>query len=148
MRRAAKWVALASTVLAWATVISPSGAFAARAYGTQSVRAHARLNTTLANGSVELSWVAPTSGYVKLLIAAYGTSLSVVGERCTGCGQVKIYLDGVLKATVDTHANSTSIKQLLWTSTSSTLRRHTLSVVVVGTAHRPAVRIDGLVARR
>lgn len=84
----------------------------------------------------------------KLSIAASGTSLSVVGERCSGCGQLKIYLDGVLKATVDSYAKTTSLKQLLWTSTSSTLRRHTLSVVVVGTASRPTVRIDGLVARR
>ena len=53
-----------------------------------------------------------------------------------------MYVDNVLTATVDTYAATTRYRQTLWT-VDLAAGRHTVTVKVVGTAHRPAVRLDG-----
>jgi hypothetical protein len=71
---------------------------------------------------------------------------TVVGDKCAACGQFKVYIDGVGKGTFDSHASSTLTRQALWTSTvfSGGIKSHTISIVVVGTAGRPKVVIDGI----
>jgi hypothetical protein len=51
-------------------------------------------------------------------------------------------VDGVLEASVDTYAASTSYRQVVFARSWSTLGPHTLKIVVVGTAGRPRVDID------
>jgi hypothetical protein len=72
-----------------------------------------------------------------------GTGYSVIGEKCTSCGQLRIYVDGVLKATVDSYASSYRQRQVLWTGSLGTLAARNVRVEAVGTAGRPRVNIDG-----
>jgi hypothetical protein len=83
-------------------------------------------------------------------VTGTGSRLSVVGDRCAGCGQVRVYVDGALTATVDSYQSTTAVRQVLWISPVLTggFRSHTLKVVVVGTSGRPAARIDGLGVHR
>jgi Tol biopolymer transport system component len=88
-----------------------------------------------------------TAGAV-LSLRQYGSSFSLIADKCPTCGKVKIFVDGALKATVDTYAKTASVRQQVWSTSFPSIGRHTVKIVVVGTAKRPTVRIDGLVARR
>lgn len=73
------------------------------------------------------------------------SQFSVVGDRCATCGQFRVYVDGVLKATVDTYRSSPAYRQTLWTSASlGNPAPHTIKVVVVGTRGRPYIVLDGI----
>ncbi len=59
-------------------------------------------------------------------------------------GAAKVYLDGVLVATIDTFGAATSVRQVAFAKTWSSSGFHTLRIVVVGTPTRPRVDIDAL----
>jgi membrane-anchored mycosin MYCP len=81
----------------------------------------------------------------KVSLKSESQRFTVVGDRCTACGQIRIYVDGVYKGTVDTHAASTQKRQTLWSSPLfSSIKTHTLTIVVVGTAGRPTFVLDGI----
>ncbi len=56
-----------------------------------------------------------------------------------------MYVDGVKAATVDLKSATTEYRDAVWTKTWATSGKHTIKIVVVGTAGRPAVTTDGLV---
>lgn len=69
----------------------------------------------------------------------------VVGDRCAGCGVVRVYYDGVLRATVDTGTPATLVRQVLYSlPPAASVGRHTVRLVALGTAGRPQVRLDGI----
>jgi hypothetical protein len=74
------------------------------------------------------------------------SSFTLVGDKCVSCGQVKVYVDGVLKATVDTKAATTLTRQVLWAGANMAggVKSHTVKLVVVGTKGRPKVNVDGI----
>lgn len=72
----------------------------------------------------------------------------IVGDRCATCGKLKVYVDGVLKATVDTYRSSTAVRQVLWTSSALSYKSHRITIVVSGTGGRPKVVLDGIAIRR
>ena len=74
-----------------------------------------------------------------------GRSIGVLMTTGPGRGAVRFYLDGVLKATVDTRATATTLQKVPWSLRFASSGRHTLRVVVVGTAGRPRVDLDGFV---
>jgi hypothetical protein len=74
-----------------------------------------------------------------------GGSVAVIGDRCRACGKFTVYVDNVLTATVDTYAATTRYRQPLWTADLAA-GRHMVTVKIVGTAHRPAVRLDAFAA--
>lgn len=77
------------------------------------------------------------------------SQFTVVGDRCTTCGQFQVWVDGALKATVDTRASSGQYRQVLWTSPNyGAPRPHTIKLVVLGTSRRPWVVLDGIGTRR
>jgi YVTN family beta-propeller protein len=78
----------------------------------------------------------------------YGSQFDIITDRCATCGQVRIYVDGALRATVDTYASTTLKLQTIWHLRYAGIGLHTIRVVVVGTYGRPSVRVDGLVATR
>jgi hypothetical protein len=98
-------------------------------------RYQARLSTSRQAGAA-LQW------------RGYGSEYSVVADRCASCGQLRVYVDGVLRSTVDTYASTTLVRQTIWRLRYAGIGLHTVRVVVVGTAGRPLVRVDGLVATR
>lgn len=73
------------------------------------------------------------------------SQFTVVGDRCTTCGQFQVWVDGGLKATVDTRASSSQYRQVLWRSPGyGAPRPHTIKIVVLGTSGRPWVVLDGI----
>jgi ribosomal protein L19E len=69
----------------------------------------------------------------------------IVAARCAACGKFTVWLDGRRVATVDTHASTTNLRQLVYSrSISATPGKHTLRLVVLGTAGRPRVYLDGI----
>ncbi|MGX6606325.1 N-acetylmuramoyl-L-alanine amidase [Micromonosporaceae bacterium Da 78-11] len=79
----------------------------------------------------------------KLTYTFTGRSAALLFSRGTRTGKLYVYLDGKKVATVDTRASRTSYRQALWVH-SLTPRKHTVVVVVAGTAGRPAIVSDGL----
>lgn len=78
----------------------------------------------------------------------YGSQFSVITDRCATCGQLRIYVDGSLRATVDTYASTNVKLQTIWHLRYAAIGLHAIRLVVVGTRGRPSVRVDGLVATR
>ncbi len=74
-----------------------------------------------------------------------GRSIGVVAMKGTGRGSVKVYLDGVLKATVSLYRASSQYRVVVWQQAFATSGKHTVKLVVVGTAGRPRVDVDAFV---
>ena len=75
---------------------------------------------------------------------------TVIGDLCENCGQVKAYVDGVLRATYDTHLiDGTVTRHPQWTiALPGGIQRHKLKLVTVGTPGRPRVSIDAIALKR
>lgn len=61
--------------------------------------------------------------------------------RATG-GEVQVWIDGALVATVDTFAETTTYRQIVFGKSWSSYGSHTISLVVVGTPDRPRGDLD------
>jgi hypothetical protein len=70
--------------------------------------------------------------------------IGFVATRGPDRGAVRVYLDGDLVATVDTHASSLEFRYVAWSRTWASAGTHTLKLVVVGSAGRPRVDLDAL----
>jgi hypothetical protein len=70
-------------------------------------------------------------------------SVAFVTTRDPTRGAARIYLDGVLVATVDL-SGATAYRFVAYAKTWSTAATHTLKIVVVGTAGRPRVDLDAI----
>ena len=71
-----------------------------------------------------------------------GRGIAFVTTRGPDRGAVKVYLDGVLVATIDTGASSLGFRYVAWSRTWARTGTHALKLVVVGTAGRPRVDLD------
>ncbi|MFL5755054.1 MAG: PQQ-dependent sugar dehydrogenase [Chloroflexota bacterium] len=60
-------------------------------------------------------------------------------------GVARVYIDGVLNATVDLNATTLKARQVVFAANVTTSVSHTIRVVVAGTAGRPRVDVDGFV---
>ncbi|MEI7745102.1 MAG: hypothetical protein WCK58_15300, partial [Chloroflexota bacterium] len=76
-----------------------------------------------------------------------GRGIGLVTSFASPRGAVKVYVDGVLKATVDC-GSGTANRMVAWQKTWSTPGAHTLKVVVVGTPGRSRVDLDAFVVLR
>ena len=76
-----------------------------------------------------------------------GTGISWIGPIGPTRGSARIYLDGRLVRTVDTHATRFSPARALFTMTFASMRPRTLEIVVAGTAGHPTVAIDAIAVR-
>ncbi|WP_405456992.1 peptidoglycan recognition protein [Streptomyces sp. NBC_00101] len=74
-----------------------------------------------------------------------GRSAALVVSRASTSGQVYVYVDGRKTATVDLKSATTKYRDALWATTWASAAKHTVKLVVVGTAGRPAITTDGLV---
>lgn len=71
-----------------------------------------------------------------------GRAVAWVTTLGNTAGQVQVWVDGVLSATVDTHAASTAYRQIVFSKAWSTYASHTIKLVVVGTAGHPNAVLD------
>jgi uncharacterized protein with LGFP repeats len=77
-----------------------------------------------------------------------GRSVAWIASRIPTAGQAVIYLDGRNAGTINLKATSTAHRQAVWVRNGLTPTRHTLTIVVVGTASRPTVTTDGILYLR
>jgi hypothetical protein len=70
-----------------------------------------------------------------------GTRVSWIGPTGPTRGKAKVYVDGILKATVDCYSQTFRASRVLF-SISVPDGRHKISVIALGTAKRPVVAID------
>jgi len=77
-----------------------------------------------------------------------GRTVALVATRGPGRGKARVYVDGVLRGTVDLYRSSTQYRAVAWSFTCTSSRSHTVRVVVVGTAGRPQVDVDALIVMR
>jgi hypothetical protein len=76
--------------------------------------------------------------------AARGGHLGLVMTKGPGHGAVRLYLDGVLKATVDTYSSTWKYRSYVYDFGPLKAGAHTVKLVNVGTAGRPRVDVQGI----
>lgn len=91
---------------------------------------------------------ASSSRGAKATFTGYFSAVRLLGDRCTGCGQFTVYVDGHLIGTYDSYATTTKARQTLWSRSLGGVAKHTVTVVVYGTAGRAKVVLDGFAATR
>jgi hypothetical protein len=74
-----------------------------------------------------------------------GVGAQLAVSRTPSSGRVRVYVDGVDAGVLDLHATIGVNRYAIWAPGWGTMGRHTIKVVVEGTAGRPNVIIDGLV---
>ncbi len=74
-----------------------------------------------------------------------GRSIAWVVSRAATSGQADVYADGKKVTTVDLRSATTTYRNAIWTKTWTSSAKHTLKIVVKGTAGRPAITTDGIV---
>ncbi|MEV0152428.1 N-acetylmuramoyl-L-alanine amidase [Micromonospora sp. NPDC050686] len=125
---------------------NPQTAASTRTAGLTSERSATRKGTWKDVSSVshlgKLATTSSTKGS-SLKWTFTGRSVALVAARSPQSGQADIYLDGVKAGTVDLYAANTPYRQAVWTKSWTASGSHTIEVVVVGTAGRPAVTVDG-----
>jgi hypothetical protein len=94
-----------------------------------------------AGGSVRWS----TSARAAATLTFDGRSISWVGPVGPTRGSARVYVDNTLVATVSQHARTYAPQKTLWTRDFGTVGRHTIRIVVAGSAGHPMVAIDELV---
>jgi hypothetical protein len=73
-----------------------------------------------------------------------GRGIALVATRGPDRGAVKVYLDGALVATIDTHAAALQFRTAVWSRTFAASGFHTLRLVVVGTSGHARFDLDAL----
>ena len=72
-----------------------------------------------------------------------GRAIALVSLKAPTRGKAQIYINGVLKATVDLYSPSVLKQHVIWQATYSTAATRTIMIKVLGTTGRPRVDIDG-----
>jgi hypothetical protein len=80
-------------------------------------------------------------------VAPTAKSVSIIGTKCSTCGKMAIYVDGVYRTTVSTASSTLKLRQVLWTGVNSTISSHRVTLVAVLAAHQ-ALQIDGVADTR
>ena len=78
----------------------------------------------------------------------YGRDIAWIATRGPGMGTAKVYLDGVLRATIDLSATAETPRSLVYRFHWSTLGTRQIRIVVQGTVGHPTVTLDGFVIIR
>jgi hypothetical protein len=83
-----------------------------------------------------------------LTVKTAASAFWLVGDLCAGCGKFKVYVDGSLVKTVDSHAASTKVRRVLFSKSFASTKTHTLKIKTLGTSGHPKVVIDAIGVRR
>jgi len=98
-------------------------------------------STSWWGGSAKTSTTAGSSATIRVT----GRSVAWVGLTSPTRGKARVYVDGVLKATVDLYSATTMKQRILWSANYATSAARTVRIVVLGTAGRPRVDVDGFI---
>jgi hypothetical protein len=77
-----------------------------------------------------------------------GKSIAWVGLKAATRGKANVYVNGVLKATVDLYSPTTLRQRIVWSANYSTSATRTVTIKILGTSGRPRVDVDGFVVIR
>jgi hypothetical protein len=78
-------------------------------------------------------------------LTATGRNFAWVATKATSRGSAQVYVDGKLKTTINTHANSVSSQQVVYVINFGSSASHNIKIVNVATAGHPAVDVDAFV---
>ena len=98
-------------------------------------------STGFSGGAVRFGTLATSS----VTYGVTATSIGWVTTKGPNRGAAKVYVDGVLKATVDTYSATTTTRVIAWQQSWATAGFHTVRIVVLGTVGRPRVDLDAFV---
>ena len=101
-------------------------------------------SSTYSGGKTRMS--TQNGAYVEFRRSAM--AIAVVGRRSPTSGKARVYVDGVLTATIDLYRSSVRSRTVLFSKSWTTVAPHTVRVVVLGTSGRPRVDIDGFAILR
>lgn len=74
-----------------------------------------------------------------------GRSVGLVTTVAPARGQVRVYVDGTLAATIDTGAATAAYRRVAWSHAWAAVGTHTIRLVAVATSGRPRVDVDAFV---
>jgi len=74
-----------------------------------------------------------------------GRSIGWVSLKATNRGKAQVFVNGVLKATVDLYSATTQKQTVVWSINYATSASRTVTIKVLGTAGRPRVDVDGFI---
>ena len=77
-----------------------------------------------------------------------GRAIGLVATKSKANGKVKVYVDGVLRATVNLYSATAQYRVVVWQYNFATSGAHTVKLVVAGTAGHPRVDLDSFVVVR
>jgi hypothetical protein len=89
-----------------------------------------------------------TAANARATFSFNGSKVGWLARTGPTSGSARVYVDGVLRATVNLYAPTTGIRKLVYTRSWSTVGNHTLRIVVLGTAGHPRVTIDQFIVLR
>jgi hypothetical protein len=76
-----------------------------------------------------------------------GRSIAWVALKGSNRGRANVYINGVLKTTVDLYSATTQKQRIVWSTNYATSATRTITIKVLGTSGRPRVDVDGFVVR-
>jgi hypothetical protein len=74
-----------------------------------------------------------------------GRSIAWVGVKAPTRGKAQIYINGVLRATVDLWLSTVHKRHVIWQTTYAGSATRTITIKVLGTPGRPRVDVDGFI---
>ena len=91
---------------------------------------------------------ASAAGKTATFTATGARSIAFITTKAPSRGSFKVYVDGVLKATVSAYSATTKYRQLIYQFTWATAGTHKIKIYVKGTSGHPRVDIDAFVVLR
>jgi Carbohydrate esterase 2 N-terminal len=74
-----------------------------------------------------------------------GTGIAVVAPTSSKRGKVRVYIDGVYRATLDLRTSTTQHRRVVYARSFGSSGTHTITLRALGTTGRPMVSLDGFV---
>jgi hypothetical protein len=134
---------VAGNLGAWMT----GPAFRLTHYGESS--ASVKYSGTWSTSTSSVYWggkaKASSQAGAKASLTFTGRSVELVSRKGPARGKAQIYVNGVLKATIDLYAASYQNQRVVWTGSWSSSATRTITVRVAGTSGRPRVDLDAFV---
>jgi hypothetical protein len=74
-----------------------------------------------------------------------GRKIAWVGLKGANRGKAQVYVNGVLKATIDLYSPTTLKQRVVWSANYTTSATRTITIKVLGTPGRPRIDVDGFI---
>jgi hypothetical protein len=130
----------------WAT--GPAVRLAVKSQANRMITYRGAWSAARASGYLGGSARTATSKSASATVTFTGRAFAWIGKYGPGYGSARIWVDGVLRATVSSHRKRTTYRPIVWSIAWSTSATHTIVIKPAGTAGHPRIVIDGIVTVR